>query len=43
MVALPNLTDELNYPLASKPPSIRLLADESSQNPFGLTIAAAWS
>lgn len=43
MVALPHLTDDLIYPLASKPPSVRLLADESSAHPFGLTIAAAWS
>ena len=31
------------YPLASRPPVIRLLQDESSQHPFALTVAAAWS
>lgn len=43
MAALPNPTFEPDYPLASKPPVVKLLADESTRHPFGLTIAAAWS
>ena len=43
MSALPEPTLELSYPLASKPPTVKLLAEESTAHPFGLTIAAAWS
>lgn len=34
---------ENHYPFQSEPPKVRLLGDESSAHPFGLTIAAAWS
>ena len=44
MSALPKpVHDEVNFPLASKPPKIRLLTDESTMHPFGVTVAAAWS
>jgi flavin-dependent thymidylate synthase len=43
MSALPELPMQQSYPFASKPPVIRLLHDESTQHPFALTIAAAWS
>jgi len=43
MSALPEMIVEPEYPLASKPPVVRLLADESTSHPFGLTVAAAWS
>jgi flavin-dependent thymidylate synthase len=34
---------ETQYPFQSKPPKVTLLTEESSSNPFGLTVAAAWS
>ncbi len=43
MAALPKPLEELSYPFASTPPKVRLLSGESSSNPFGLTVAAAWS
>jgi thymidylate synthase ThyX len=43
MSALPEPAYEPLYPFASRPPSIRLLTDESTQHPFALTIAAAWT
>lgn len=43
MSAAPESTTQPVYPFASRPPSIRLLIDESSAHPFALTIAAAWS
>jgi len=43
MSAVPEMPIEPIYPFASKPPVIRLLHDESTQHPFALTIAAAWS
>lgn len=43
MAALPDAAHEPVYPFASKAPTIRLLRDESTQHPFALTIAAAWS
>lgn len=43
MAALPRTDEQLAYPLASKPPTVKLLRDESTAHPFGLTVAAAWS
>jgi flavin-dependent thymidylate synthase len=43
MSALPKPPEVQPYPFASAPPTVRLLADESTSHPFGLTIAAAWS
>ena len=43
MSAVPEMPIEPIYPFASKVPTIRLLHDESTQHPFALTIAAAWS
>ncbi len=43
MAALPKPPVDLSYHFLSKAPTVRLLPDESSSNPFGLTIAAAWS
>src|SRR5690606_24116995 len=43
MSALPKPPEDLNYPFASKAPTVRLLPEQSTANPFGLTVAAAWS
>lgn len=43
MSALPKPPEDLTYPFASKAPTVRLLPEQSTSNPFGLTIAAAWS
>jgi thymidylate synthase ThyX len=43
MSAVPDSTASPAYPFASRPPSIRLLTDESTAHPFALTVAAAWS
>ena len=43
MSALPETASDNFYPLASKPPTIRLLHEESAAHPFALTVAAAWS
>ncbi len=43
MSAMPEMPVDPIYPFASKMPTIRLLHDESTQHPFALTIAAAWS
>lgn len=43
MSALPKPPEDLSYPFTSKAPTVRLLTEESTSNPFGLTIAAAWS
>src|SRR4051794_23582545 len=43
MVAQPAKTYEGTYTFASRPPSVRLLHEESAQHPFALTVAAAWS
>ncbi len=43
MAALPKPPVDLSYRFLSKAPTVRLLTEESSSNPFGLTIAAAWS
>lgn len=43
MSALPKPTPDMAYPLHSEPPTVRLLSGQSSSEPFGLTVAAAWS
>ena len=43
MAALPRPPEDLSYPFASNAPTVRLLTEESTQHPFGLTVAAAWS
>jgi flavin-dependent thymidylate synthase len=43
MSALPEPAMQQPYPFASKPPLVRLLHEESTQHPFALSIAAAWS
>ncbi|HUG17165.1 MAG TPA: FAD-dependent thymidylate synthase [Thermomicrobiales bacterium] len=43
MSAVPVALSQPAYPFSSRPPSIRLLTDESTAHPFALTIAAAWS
>lgn len=34
---------ESPYPFQSKPPTVKLLRDESAAHPFALTVAAAWT